>query len=401
MARRVKDTTLDNRTARLKLTPRPEPYWKTVERGTHLGYRAGPSTWIMRTYSEGYTFKRIGLADDHAEANGVSVLDFWQAVAAVRHRIATLGTPVPGIETTASTEVREALASYKENLAARGGDTSSVDRVTLHLPNRLASKEIGLLVAGELKKWSNGLRSTLSVGSINRICNSLRAALNAVADSDPKVSRHAWEVGLKLLNDGEVQARNVILPEGQIRQIVAASYAINDAFGLLVEVAAVTGARVGQLARLTVGDVQATRLMVPPSRKGSGKKVSQTPVVIPASLTLRLKAAAKGRATHDLLLTKASGKPWGKSEHGGTFARAVTKAGLDPTIVTAYSLRHSSIVRQLKANVPIRIVAATHDTSILMIERHYSKEIASVSDDLTRPTLIDFDVVPEKVTSLR
>src|SRR5262249_7804091 len=97
MARRVKDTTLDNRTARLKLTPRPEPYWKTVERGTHLGYRAGPSTWIMRTYSDGYTFKRIGLADDHAEANGVSVLDFWQAVAAVRHRIATLGTPVPGI----------------------------------------------------------------------------------------------------------------------------------------------------------------------------------------------------------------------------------------------------------------------------------------------------------------
>jgi hypothetical protein len=46
-------------------------------------------------------------------------------------------------------------------------------------------------------------------------------------------------------------------------------------------------------------------------------------------------------------------------------------------------------VRQLRANVPIRIVASVHDTSVGQIEAHYSREIASHTDDLVRPTLLD------------
>jgi hypothetical protein len=40
-----------------------------------------------------------------------------------------------------------------------------------------------------------------------------------------------------------------------------------------------------------------------------------------------------------------------------------------PAKVTIYALRHSDIVRQIRANVPLRIIAATHDTSVAMIER--------------------------------
>jgi site-specific recombinase XerD len=71
------------------------------------------------------------------------------------------------------------------------------------------------------------------------------------------------------------------------------------------------------------------------------------------------------------------------------FARAVTRAGLDPAKITIYALRHSNIVRQLRCGVPIRVVAVAHDTSVLMIERNYSKDIASHVDDLVRPTLLD------------
>ena len=42
---------------------------------------------------------------------------------------------------------------------------------------------------------------------------------------------------------------------------------------------------------------------------------------------------------------------------------AVAAAGLDPHEVTIYALRHSSIVRQLLAGVPVRVVAVNHDTS--------------------------------------
>jgi hypothetical protein len=39
-------------------------------------------------------------------------------------------------------------------------------------------------------------------------------------------------------------------------------------------------------------------------------------------------------------------------------------------------LRHSSIVRQLLAGVPIRIVAVKHDSSVPMIERALSGDHA-------------------------
>jgi integrase len=386
MARRIKDATLDSRAARLMLAPRGEPYWRQVEKAVHVGYRRRPTgkagTWVMRAFADGrYKIDRLGNADDLFDADGSLVLNLWQAIDAVRARMAKLGEPRrQEAGSTARTTVREALDDYEKDLAARNGDVSSVDRVRLHMPDKLITRAVGLLTAGELKGWRNGLRATLSVGSINRICNSLRAALNAVADNDPRIARHAWEVGLAALSDGEVSARNVILSDGQIRKIVAACYGISEAFGLLVEVAAVTGARVGQLARLTVADVQANRLMVPSSRKG---------IAVPAALVLKLKAAARGKPDQARLLVKASGAPWGKSQHNRAFARAVEAAGCDPEQVTVYALRHSSIVRQLRANVPIRIVAVCHDTSVPMIEAHYSKEIASVSDDLTRAAMLD------------
>jgi hypothetical protein len=68
-------------------------------------------------------------------------------------------------------------------------------------------------------------------------------------------------------------------------------------------------------------------------------------------------------------------------------------------VVTIYALRHTSIVRQLLANVPVRVVAALHDTSIVMIERNYSEYIADHSDDLARPTLLETstEIVPLKM----
>ena len=57
--------------------------------------------------------------------------------------------------------------------------------------------------------------------------------------------------------------------------------------------------------------------------------------------------------------------------------------------MTINSLRHSNIVRQLLANVPIRVVSVNHDTSVAMIERTYSQHIADHSDALARPALLD------------
>jgi integrase len=76
------------------------------------------------------------------------------------------------------------------------------------------------------------------------------------------------------------------------------------------------------------------------------------------------------------------------------FKAVVERLGLDNK-VTPYALRHSSIVRQLLNGVPVRVVAAHHDTSVEMLERHYSRFIiGDPSEALTRATLLDFGVVP-------
>ena len=68
------------------------------------------------------------------------------------------------------------------------------------------------------------------------------------------------------------------------------------------------------------------------------------------------------------------------------------KAGLEE--ITIYALRHSNIVRQLLAGVPVRVVAVNHDTSIRMIERTYSRYIGDHADALTRMALLDTSTTP-------
>jgi len=65
-----------------------------------------------------------------------------------------------------------------------------------------------------------------------------------------------------------------------------------------------------------------------------------------------------------------------------------------------YALRHSSIVRQLLRNVPVRLVAASHDTSVAQIERTYSKHITDHSDDISRKALLQHELPVGDITAL-
>ena len=136
--------------------------------------------------------------------------------------------------------------------------------------------------------------------------------------------------------------------------------------------------------------------MMPKSAKGGGrnrsvKKTERYSVPITAQLAARLKAAAKGRADDAALLVQSDGSPWGNNP-GQNYHRQVDKVvtaiGLDPAEVTMYCLRHSSIVRMLLKNIPIRLVASLHNTSVAMIERHYSKYITEHIDDISRDALL-------------
>src|SRR5262249_47398596 len=158
-----------------------------------------------------------------------------------------------------------------------------------------------------------------------------------------------WEVGLKTIPDAE-ESRNVILPDTIVRQLVAEAPGISVEFGLLVEVLALTGARIGQAAGLHVEDLNPgpkPRLLMPASRKGRGiKNVSHRPLPIPGDLAQRLATAAAGRLASEPLLVKPAtqididdadetlrptemrkSSPWKKSDHSRDFRRLVFRCG--------------------------------------------------------------------------
>jgi integrase len=398
MAQQIK---LDGKTARLKLPIRKKPYANRIAPGIRLAYRRneGAGTWSVLG-GGGQWLKRIGVADDLELADGVNVLDYWQACERARDlaraRDFDTGKPVT---------VGEALDAYTADLKARGGDPYNATRVRVHLPEALLGKTVALLTARDLKRWRDGLLANgLARGSVSRTIRMAKAALNMAANDDRRIDRAAWQSGLANLPDDDDDAdgkdgtRNVILPDATVRRIVAAAQEEGPEFALLVELLAVTGARASQLRRLRVEDLQVNRadpnlmiLMMPSSRKGRRKRITHRPVPIPAGLALRLRQAASGSPPHAPLLRKADGEVWKPDSHRRAFERTIVRVRLDPDEVTSYALRHSSIVRGLLAGVPVRVVAALHDTSVTQIERTYSKYIADHADAIARQALLDVE----------
>ncbi|HEY5966187.1 MAG TPA: site-specific integrase, partial [Xanthobacteraceae bacterium] len=327
MARRVRASTLENRTARLKLEPRKKPYHFTIiAPGIAIGYRrcAGPGRWVLRA-ADGhgaYWTDTIGLADDHEPADGTTVLTYFQAQD--KARILVRGDNAGG-DRPAS--VGDALDAYERDLVTRGGQIANATLVRKLIPNVLLAKPVGLLVFRELRNWRDGLLDGRKASSVNRTCKSFKAALNLAAAHDQRIGNAAvWRNALASLPDAHT-ARRVGLSEHDVRKIVGAAYVVTPQIGLWTEVAAVTGARPSQIARLDVADLQDgrddPRLMMPSSRKGKGtKRVERRPVPITPALAEKLRAATARRRGGDPLLLQPDGTRWQLARHVRPFAEA-------------------------------------------------------------------------------
>jgi integrase len=394
---RPRSTRLETRTARLRLTVRGKPYdYTSVTPGVQLGYRRNkkpPGVWVMQA-SDGHGvtwIKNIGHADDCEDSDGKPILSYFEACD--RARELARG----GDDTGRPVTVHDALTDYQADLVAKGGAIGNVSRVRHHLTPALAAKPVGLLTAGELTRWRNGLLGKgLASSTVLRTVKILGAALNLAARHHRGITnREDWRVGLGGLTD-TYNVRDAVLPDRDVQAVVACAYALGAHFGLYVEVHATTGARPSQIAKLLTVDLQADRdcprLLMPASRKGRKNRDGSKRVSVPISRGLagKLSAAAAGRPASAPLLVRPDGQPWQPQhgDHSRLFAQAAEQAGCKGH--TIYSLRHSSIVRSLLAGVPARLTAVAHDTSIVMLERTYSHYIADHADEITRRGLLEF-----------
>jgi integrase len=405
MARKVSFSALESRSARLRLRIRRRPYsGPSLARGIALMYRRNKTngTWVLKA-SDGhgaYWTKGFALADDFEDSDGKNVLTFYQAQDAAKR----LARGEDGGADTAPITVDGALKDYRRDLEARGANPYNAESPRVHLTKALLGKPVQLLTPTELKKWRDGLLGKIAPATVNRVCRCLCAALELVRQHDQRIqNQQAWEVGLAGLPDAQ-EARNVILSDDKVREFVATAYAHDHKLGLLVDVLGITGARPSQAVRLRVEDLHdhpvRPKLMMPKSAKGGGrnrnqKKHEHYSVPITPALAAKLKDAASSRAGDAPLLVQSDGSPWGNNP-GQRYHRhvdkIVTAIGLDPAVVTVYALRHSSIVRMLLKNIPIRLVASLHNTSVAMIEKTYSKYITEHSDDISRKALLQHEL---------
>ena len=422
---------IDTAPKRRQLAPRPNPYWVGLSGGrggVSLGYRKptkGTGAWIVKMVMDKKRIEeRLANADDDgAPADALPYRDATaRALEWAEQKEAAIAAVKSG-EADVSASVRSVIETYlkiRESRSRRTNDATG--RLTKHVLGdaKLADLPLSRLTVSSLQSWRGRLDSELAGSTINRLFNDFRAALNAGIETHgrslPVQLPGIIRAGLKAVPDTET-ARKQILSDADVRRIVDAALAHDDDgdFGRLVLVLAATGARFSQVAGLTVADVQiqAGRLMIPPAAKGkSGKVKAHIPVPVGDDVLERLKPALNGRRGHEPLLMKWLKRQTGPFEwerveqiawHSASdmlraWRATIIKAEM-PKDTIPYALRHSSIVRGLRAGLPVRLVAGLHDTSIQMIERHYSAYILDMSDDLARRALVT--LAPEQPAELR
>src|SRR5262245_55000118 len=100
MARSIRSSSLETRTARLKLAQRKKPYTARIAPGVRLAYRRRLTAgrWIVfGADGAGGSWERaFADADDFEDANGETILDFWQATArrGCWHGVRTASRPI-------------------------------------------------------------------------------------------------------------------------------------------------------------------------------------------------------------------------------------------------------------------------------------------------------------------
>lgn len=414
---------IDTAAKRAKLAPRRNPYWCGVSGGrggVSLGYRKaarGSGSWIAKIAIDGARIEeRLGAADD-GERSPLGALTYVAAVRAAldwghRQYAAIEAQESAGASARIPT-VRSAIEAYvvvrKQRSVQTGGNAESRLRLHVLSDEKFSSTRLARLRSSNFDDWRAKLPSTLKPASINRLMSDLRAALNAAAEKHrrelPGNVAAEIRVGTKAIS-AAVEARHQLLTDKQVKAVVEAAYDVDADFGGVVLLAAATGARFSQLAAIRVCDVQHNRLrvLVPGSKKGRGAK-SRPPAAVPVDIGVlhRLEPAIKGRNADEPLLQrwayrKTGSKVWVKDhrrawgpayETSDLWKETVKRAGI-PSETVMYALRHSSIVRALGAGLPIRLVAALHDTSVEMIEKHYAAFIVDATEELARRATMSF-----------
>lgn len=423
MARKVKDKEVDSREARSKLKPRGKPYKRAVERGLLLGYRRlkGKSgTWWAIHYlgNRQYEYQSLGVADDLSDADGTAILDYWQAQTKAREGMVQRARAAAG--ETGPLTVEAAVERYLQYLESERRTAADARyRASALIFPTLGGIEAAALTADQITAWrdvmarqaprvrtAKGSKQAYGVldsknaeairrrrSSVNRTLTILKAALNFCWRKGLIPSDAQWRRVEPFRGVDVARARYLSVAECK-RLVNAAS----DDFKLLVQAALATGARYGELAALRAADFNPDSGTVAVHQSKSDKPRH---VHLTEEGAVFFRRLAAGRPGSNLLLRRADGAPWAKSNQSQAMIDACDRADIKPRI-SFHGLRHTVASLAAMNGVPLMVIAQNlghADTK--MVERHYGHLAPSFVADEIRKGAPRFGFKPDrKVTTI-
>ncbi len=421
MAGTVRYVKLETRTARMKLEPGRARYWRNLVLGRlALGYQrktpGAPGRWVARKTlgNDRYAIAPLGIADDYADADGVTILNFSDASAAALKGYNADGLPTTSLVTVADA-VNDYIAWLKANRATGRDAEMRADKLILPALGRLRLTEV---TAPRLTRWLEKLaegpalvRSGLGApqkfkrppttadakrarrASANRTLTILKAALNRAFKSGAIGDDAAWRKVEPFKKVDAARPGHLTLVEAT--RLINAS---DPDFRPLIEGALLTGCRWGELRAARVGDYARGKLHIAHSKSGKPRDV-----VLTEEGSAFFEALTIGRAADAPMFTQPNGAPWLKSQQARPMRDACARANIKPPI-GFHQLRHTWASHAVMNGMPLVVVARNlgHATTA-MVERHYSHLFDSFVDKAVREAAPRFGIAapPSTVERLR
>lgn len=362
MARAARSNALETRTNRTKLAGGKTEF-VAIGDGLSLGYRRSNKqangTWWARLWNgEKYLKHSLGEADDYLDANGETVVTYWQASDKARAFMEEANKPhLPkGKPVTVRDAAEHYLKWYKEHRKAYRETEASVNA---HILPAWGDRLLMEITTRELNHWRDKLattpprkRSSTFAKSVayrdtptteegkrarkstaNRILTVFKAIANKAFHDDLVSDDTAWRKVKPFANADEPVTR--FLTEAESARLINACA---PDFRPLVKAALFTGARYGEIARLQVKDVNVDTGMVYISAEAKSGKGRYVPLS-PEGLDF-IESAIAGKTGKDMVFLRSDGNQWGKNHHVRLLKAACQQGKIEPAI-GFHELRHT------------------------------------------------------------
>ncbi len=411
MARSTRNQNIDTRSKRLKL-PMGKRYWQTIGKGLAIGYRKGKNggTWYARfsLADNKYRVEGIGVSDDYRDADGIEVLDYFQAQDRIREMSGA--ATVEKARYTIADAITDYLKWFK---AHRKSYRGTKDTIEAHIKPTFEKIQVCNVTTKQIRDWHHALADApvINRGKVmefdrndseavrkrkstaNRVLTVLKAILNhAYQEVDGIKSDDAWR-RVKPFQSVD-QPKISYLSETECTRLINACEPV---FRQLVRAALFTGCRYGELIRLKCHDYNSDSgtILISESKAGNFRHVPLTD-----EGQEFFNQATTGKLGNDLIFTRPDGDAWGKSHQSRPMKEACKVAKITPP-ASFHQLRHTYGSMLAMRGVPLQVIAkALGHADTRMTERHYAHLMPSYVADQIRAHLPSFGIEESNVEKI-